>query len=122
MPALTFLAVIGLALVALLFVADATLVPSSPVIATSERVGLPERWRPDTSQALTTTPAPVSDMTTTSQTALAAQPKSELGALEKIKPAARAARAEAPPKNNRITRPAASPQNRLSDRFSIQGQ
>ena len=120
MPALTFLAVIGLALVALLFVADATLEPSSPVIATSERVGLPERWRPDTSQALTT--ASVSDMTTTSQTALAAQPKSELGALEKIKPAARAARAEAPPKNSRITRPAASPQNRLSDRFSIQGQ
>ena len=74
------------------------------------------------SQALTTAPAPVSDMTMISQTALAAQPKSELGALEKIKPAARAARAEAPPKNNRITRPAASPQNRLSDRFSIQGQ
>ena len=74
------------------------------------------------SQALTTAPAPVSDMTMTSQTALAAQPKSELGALEKIKPAAGAARAEAPPKNNRITRPAASPQNRLFDRFSIQGQ
>ena len=120
MPALTFLAVIGLALVALLFVADATLEPSSPVIATSERVGLPERWRPDTSQALTTAPAAAPDMT--SQAILAAQPKSELEALEKIKPAARAARAEAPPKNNRITRPAASPQNRLSDRFSIQGQ
>jgi hypothetical protein len=122
MPALTFVAVVGLALVALLFVAGATLEPSSPLIATSERVGLPERWRPETSQPPTTAPAPTSDMTTTSQAVLAAQPKSELGALEKIKPAARAARAEAPPKNNRVTQPAASPQNRLSDQFSIKGQ
>jgi hypothetical protein len=120
MPALTFLAMVGLALVALLFVADATLEPSSPLIVTSDRVGLPERWRADTGQTLTTAPAAAPDMT--SQAILAAQPKSELGALEKIKPAARAARAEAPPKNNHITRPAASPQNRLFDRFSIQGQ
>jgi hypothetical protein len=120
MPALTFLAMVGLALVALLFVADATLEPSSPLIVTSDRVGLPERWRYDTGQTLTTAPAPAPDMT--SQAILAAQPKSELGALEKIEPAARAARAEAPPKTNHIRRPAASPQNRLFDRFSIQGQ
>ena len=120
MPALTFLAMVGLALVALLFVADATLEPSSPLIVTSDRVGLPERWRSDTGQTLTTAPAAAPDMT--SQAILAAQPKSELEALEKIEPAARAARAEAPPKTNHIRRPAASPQNRLFDRFSIQGQ
>jgi len=43
MPALAFLAVAGLALLALLFVADATLVKSSPPIVTSGHVGLPER-------------------------------------------------------------------------------
>ena len=48
MPALAFLAVVGFALIALLCVADATLERSSPVIPTSERVGLPERWHPDT--------------------------------------------------------------------------
>ena len=48
MPVLAFLAVVGFALIALLFVADATLERSSPVIVTSDRVGLPERWHPDT--------------------------------------------------------------------------
>ena len=43
MPALAFLAVAGLALIALLFLADATLEKNdSPVIATSQRSGLPE--------------------------------------------------------------------------------
>ena len=39
MPALTFLAVVGLALIALLFVADAMLEPGSPAIVTSQRSG-----------------------------------------------------------------------------------
>src|SRR4029078_13058078 len=63
MPALTFLAMVGLALVALLFVADATLEPSSPLIVTSDRVGLPERWRADTGQTLPRAPAAAPDMT-----------------------------------------------------------
>ena len=62
MPALAFLAVVGLALVALLFVADATLESGSPPIVTSTRVGLPEPWHPNTAGALTTTPAPAPDM------------------------------------------------------------
>jgi hypothetical protein len=42
MPVLAFLAVVGSVLLALLFVADATLEPSdSPVIVTSQRTGLP---------------------------------------------------------------------------------
>jgi hypothetical protein len=43
MPALTFLAMAGLVLTALLFVADASLEKNnSPVIVTSQRTGLPE--------------------------------------------------------------------------------
>ena len=91
MPALAFLAVVGLVLVALLFVADATLESGSPLIVTSTRVGLPEPWHPNTAGTLTTTPAPAPDMS--SKAVLSAQ-LSE--ALAKIDPAARAARAEAP--------------------------
>ncbi|MGA8934556.1 MAG: hypothetical protein WB382_01655 [Pseudolabrys sp.] len=120
MPVFAFFAVVGFALMALLFVADATLEHSSPVIVTSDRVGLPERWHPDTIQTLTTAPAPAPDMT--SQAVLVAQPKSEPEAIEKIKPAARAARAEAPPENNRVTQPVDYRQDRLVDRFSIKDQ
>ena len=97
MPALAFLAVVGLVLVALLFVADATLEHGSPPIVTSDRVGLPEPWHPDAIQTLTTTPAPAPDMT--SQPVLSAQPKPGPD-LAKIDSAARAARAEAPPKGS----------------------
>ena len=50
MPVLAFLAVAGFALIALLFVAEATLEPGSPVIVTSNRIGLPEPRHPDTIQ------------------------------------------------------------------------
>ena len=64
MPALAFFAVAGSVLIALLFLADATLEKSdSPVIATSQRSGLPESsYRPDDVQILTTVPAPAPDM------------------------------------------------------------
>jgi hypothetical protein len=125
MPVLAYLAVVGFVLVALLFVANATLERSSPVIVTSDRVGLPERWHSDTIQTLSTAPAPAPDMT--SPAVLAAQPKSEPEVLEKIGPAARAARAEAPPRNSRVTRPTGPRQHhdqtdQLADRFSIKGQ
>ena len=117
MRALAFLAVAGLVLVALLFVADATLEKNdSPVIVTSQRFGLPEPPRNrDEIHILTTAPAPAPDMT--SQAVLDAQPKSEPDALVNIHPEARAARAEEPPENKRITQP-----NQLVDRFSIKGQ
>lgn len=121
MPVLAFFTVVGLSLIALLFVADATLERSSPVIVTSDRIGLPERWHSDTIQTLTSTPAPAPDMT--SQAVLDAQPKSKPVALDKIKPAALAARAEAPPENNRVTQPDQLPRGPLGlDRFSIKGQ
>ena len=75
MPALGFLAVAGSVLVALLFLADATLEKSdSPVIATSQRSGLPEPSpRSGRINILTTAPAPTPDMTL--QAVRDAQPK-----------------------------------------------
>ena len=123
MPALAFLAVVGLALVALLFVADATL-ESSPVIVTSDRVGLPEPWRPNTAGTLTTTPAPAPDM---SSKAVPSDQPSEASA--KIDPAARAARAEAPARKPATQQPFGSygynQRNNqaadMPDRFSARG-
>jgi hypothetical protein len=118
MPALAFLAVVGLTLVALLFVADATLENGPPPIVTSDRSGLPKPWHPDTVNTLTTAPAPSPDMT--SQAVLAAQPPE---ALAKIGPAARAARAEAASKKKRgMQQPFDYQQNYLVDRFSAKGQ
>jgi hypothetical protein len=111
--------VAGLALIALLFVADATLEPGSPVIVTSQRSGLPQPRRPDAIQTLTAAPAPAPDMT--SPAVLAAQPKSAPDALAKIGSVARTARAEAPPKDKRVTQPIHYQQTSLFNRFSIKG-
>jgi hypothetical protein len=116
MPALTFLAVVGLALIALLFVADATLEPGSPAIVTSQRSGLPESQYDNAARTLTNTPAPAPDMT--SQAVLAAQPKSAPDAAANIGSAALAARAKAPHKDKRVT---GHQQSRFLDRFSIRG-
>jgi hypothetical protein len=127
MPALAFLAVAGSVLVALLFLADATLEKNiSPAIVTSQRSGLPEPSRhPEGIHILTAAPAPAPDMT--SQAILDAQPKAEPGALTKIGPEAHAARAEAPAKYKRATQPIDHQQNHYPetqsvDRFSIRGQ
>ena len=123
MPALAFLSVAGLILVALLFVADATLEKNgSPVIVTSQSIGLQE---PTRHPILTTVPAPAPDMT--SQAVLDAQPKPEPEALSNIHPEARAARAEARPRNNSVRQPTDyrqnhSRENQYFDRFSIKGQ
>jgi hypothetical protein len=120
MPIFTFLVVAAYALIALLFVADATLEHSgSPVIATSQRTGLPERQRPDGIQTLIARPAPAPDMA--SKAVLAAQTKSAPDYLEKIGSAARAARAEAPPKDRRVTQPIGYQRTPSFDRFSIKG-
>src|SRR5262245_53051260 len=101
MPALVFLAVAGLVLTALLFVADAKLEKSSsPAIVTSQRTGLPERQYHNATRTLTNTPAPAPDIT--SQAVLAAQPKPEPKHQATIPGEARAARAEAPPKKARV--------------------
>ena len=102
MPALTFLAVVGLALIASLFLANATLEPGSPPIVTSQRSGLPEARRFDAAQTLS-----------------AAQPKSAPDAVAKIPPAARATQAEAPPRNKRVVRSRGYKQPSSFAKFSI---
>ena len=98
MPVLAYFAVTGSVLVALLFLADATLERNnSPVIVTSQRSGLPETPQPpEAVQIFSSAPAP--DMN--SPAVLGAQPKP--GSLAKVHPDARAARAEAPPKETRF--------------------
>ena len=130
MPVLAFLAVAGLALIALLFVADAALEnDGSPVIVTSQRSGLPESsHRSDNIHTLTTAPAPAPDMTL--QAVRDAQPKPKPQVSVKIHPEARAARAEAPPQDTRVTQPMNHrspmnhqyPRSQVFDRFSIKGQ
>jgi hypothetical protein len=124
MPALAFLAVAGLGLIALLLFAEATLEKSdSPVIATSQRTGLPESsLRFDRIHTLTTAPAPAPDMT--SKAVRDAQPKPELQDPIKIHPDARAARAAAPPQDTRVMQPMNYQYRRsqVLDRYSIKGQ
>jgi hypothetical protein len=120
MPALTFLAVVGLVLIGLLFVADATLENVPPPIVTSERTGLPKPWRPDGVKTLTTAPAPAPDMT--SDAVVSAQPKAVHETSAKVSAAARAARAEVLPRHTRFATPDAYQNGNLFDRFSIKGQ
>ena len=98
MPIFTYFAVVGSVMIALLFVADATLEKGSPAVVTSQ-YGLPKPWRPDPIHL-----AAAPDMT--SPLVLAAAPKAQSApeVLAKVEPAARAARAEAPPKKKRVTR------------------
>jgi len=124
MPALGFLAAAGLALMALLFLADATLEKTdSPVIATSQRSGLPDSAiHSEKTSILTIAPAPEPDMTLPA--VRNAQPKPEPQEPLKIHPAARAARAEAPLQNTYVS-PRMNYQYQRSqvfDRFSIKGQ
>lgn len=60
MPILSYFVGVGALLVALLFVADATLTKSdSPVVPTSTLYGLPKPWKPDPLvQAVVATPVP----------------------------------------------------------------
>jgi hypothetical protein len=125
MPALAFVAVVGLVLVALLLFAHATLKDAirakngSPVVIIGQRSSLPNLPRQrDGINILTAAPAP--DMTSravldaqpkseaealpkATPKAHEAQPKSEPKALAKIPPQARAARAEAIPEKKRVT-------------------
>ena len=133
MPVLTFFAVVGSVLFALLFVADATLENSSPAIVTSQRTGLPAPRYHTAIKTLTTPSAPAPDMT--SQAVLVAQPQSAPDALAKIEAGARETRAEALPekvvsaKKTRVeaplqNRPVAQSINHQQnqfDRFSIKG-
>ena|SRR3974390_1021629 len=120
LPVVAFLAMMGLVLIALLFIAGATLKIHKPA-----NTGPPAEARRNQYDLDTSAPAPAPDMN--SQAVLEAQPNSQPDPLTKLQPDARAARAEAPAESNRVTRPFDRPQNHyretpLTDRFSIGGQ
>lgn len=97
MPIFSYFAVVGSVLVAMLFVADATLTKSdSPVVTTSSMVGLPKPWQPDAQiKSLAAASAPAPDMSAAA--VVAAAPKAE--------PAVTAAAVEQPaPKKKKIVR------------------
>ena len=131
MPALAFLASVGLALVAMLFAANAMLPDNGPVIVVSERIGLPEPWHPEPDPTSLPAFAPIPAPEMASQSLI--QPVSEAEG-HAIKPPARTARAEAPPKKEkRVARQSTDrqqnhvqqnhvQQSSLVDRFSIRGQ
>jgi len=133
MPALVFLASVGLALVTMLFVANAMLPDNGPVIVVSERIGLPEPWHPDTDPTSSPASAPMPTLGMTTQALTSTQPKSEAEG-QTIRAAARMARAEAPQKKEkRVARQSPDrqqnhvqqdhvKQSSLVDRFSIRGQ
>ena len=77
MPILSYFTVVGSVLVALLFVADATLTKSgAPVVPTSSMVGLPKPWHPDPQiKSLAATPAPAPDMSAAAVVAAAPKPE-----------------------------------------------
>ena len=131
MPVFSYFAIVGAVLVALFFLADATLEKGASPVVTSERVGLPKSWHPDPVQTPTPNLIPTPEMT--SLAVISNQPVSEAEG-HAINPAALAARAEASPKKEkRVTRQAIKrPQNHvqqnhvqhssLFDRFSIRDQ
>ena len=108
MPILSYFAVVGSVLVALLLVADATMEKSGPLPFNNESVGLPKPWHPESgprsdakTAILTPTPAPAPDMT--SELVRAAAPPAA-----QIAPAAEAhaARAQAVPEQTAKLDPA----------------
>lgn len=116
LPVITFLAVMSLMLIGLLFVAAATFEIGKPVVS-SQRSTVPRQshYELDTSA-----PAPAPDMN--SQAVLDAQPKSEPNPLAKLHPEARAARAEAPHEESHVQPFREHQQGPAVDRFSIGGQ
>jgi hypothetical protein len=101
MPIFTYFAVVGSVLMALMFLTNATLEKGGPPIVTSDRYGLPKTRLPDPIQVLSATPAPAPDMT--SPLVRMAAPKAESASeVLAVEPAARAARAEAPPQNKTV--------------------
>jgi len=93
MPIFRYFAVVGSVLIALFFVADATLEKGASPVVTSDRQGLPKPWHPDPTQILVAAPAPAPDMT--SEAVLAAQPKAQ--PVPTAKP-------DAAPKKKRVAR------------------
>ena len=108
MPILSYFAVVGSVLVALLFVADATLEKSGPLPFNNESMGLPKPWHPEAkSSILAATPAPEPDMTSAAVRA-AAPPGAKVAEAkaQTVTAQAAAAHAEAVPAPKKAKRAA----------------
>ena len=102
MPIFTYFAVVSSVLIALLFVVNPMLEKGTRAVVTSDRVGLPKPWHPNSIQTLAAAPAPAPDMM--SPLVPAAGPKAQSAPeVAKVDPVARAAKAEATPKKKRVT-------------------
>ena len=111
MPILSYFGVAGSVLVALLFVADATLEKSGPLPFNNESVGLPKPWQPDTKGSiLAATSAPEPDMTSAAVRA-ATPPVPQIAAMPAV---AAAAKAEAVPVPTAKAEPAPRKQKRVA--------
>jgi hypothetical protein len=120
LPVGTYLAVLGLVLIASLFFAGASLEIHKPTKDSPSPEARQNHYELNSGG-----PPPAPDMN--SQAVIRAQPNSELGPLAKLHPDAHAARAEAPAERKRVTRPTDHQpnryqQNQFIDRFSIRGQ
>jgi hypothetical protein len=106
--------VVGTALLALLFYADAKMEPRGPLAINNEFVGLPAPWHGPAAQNLASTPAPSPDMNSEAVLA-AAPPASKPGAVAAATNAAgseQTAKAEiAPKKKKHIARRAPQPED-----------
>jgi hypothetical protein len=108
MPIFSYFIVMGTVLVGLLFWVSNELDPNSAPLKTSQVLGLPRPFKATRSEPMRDLTAanfaapipPASAPNMTSQAVLAAQPSE---ALAEVGPAARAARAEAPPTNKHVT-------------------
>jgi hypothetical protein len=108
MPILSYLAVVGSVLVALLFVADATLEKSGPLPFNNETIGLPKPWHPEPkTSVLTAALAPEPDMSSAAVRAAAppaATPNAVAVPVAPAGPAAVATAAKAEPKPQRTAK------------------
>ena len=93
MPIFTYVAVVGSVLIALMFVVNPMLEKGTRAVITSDRVGLPKSWHPNSIQTLAAAPAPAPDMM--SPLVLAAAPKVQSAPEEARKLALRLGQASA---------------------------
>jgi hypothetical protein len=113
MPIFSYFAVIGSVLVALLFVADATLEKSGPLPFNNESVGLPKPWQPEPTRSnLTATPVPEPDMSSAAVHAAVAP----VAKVAEMPAAAATAQAEAVPAAKKPKRAARKPGRPDGDR------
>jgi pyruvate/2-oxoglutarate dehydrogenase complex dihydrolipoamide acyltransferase (E2) component len=119
MPILSYFAVVGSVLVALLFVADATLDKSGPLPFNNESIGLPKPWHPEPKSSILTAGLAVEPDMTSAAIRAAAPPASPSAVAAPAAAAvpAPAAKAEPRPQRTAKAEPASKKQKRIARRL-----